>query len=129
MLQRRVIPELLDQLPADDPEALRSRQDLRRINGLMGNEHWILRSLARFSEAAESGIVEMGAGDGRLSEKLARDYANARVTAYDLAPRPAGLDPRVCWEMGDFLGLARTFWRFEETCTWRGARRVIGWRD
>jgi hypothetical protein len=213
MLKRRVISELLDHLPVDDPEALRSRRDLRRINGLMGNERWVLRAVARFAEAAGRGMVEVGAGDGLLSEKLARRYPQASVVAYDLAPRPVGLDARVCWEEGDifekpcpaggvvvanlflhhfergdlralgrwlggfevlifnepdraylphglgflirpwinrvtqhdmhvsitagfgagemvdFLGLDQTQWHFEETWTWRGARRVIGWRD
>ena len=47
MLKRTVIPELLDHLPADDPHAMRSRRDLRRINFLMGNERWIRRTLTR----------------------------------------------------------------------------------
>ncbi len=34
---RRVQPEWLDELPADDPRARRSRRDLARINALMGN--------------------------------------------------------------------------------------------
>jgi len=32
-----VIPELLDELPPDDPRAVHSRGDLRRVNKLMGN--------------------------------------------------------------------------------------------
>ena len=36
-LARRLEPELLDQLPADDPRAMRSRRDLTRINGFMAN--------------------------------------------------------------------------------------------
>jgi hypothetical protein len=38
---RQVLPEILDHLPADDPEAIGSRRDLRRINFLMGNKRWI----------------------------------------------------------------------------------------
>ena len=34
---RRVIAELLDELPPDDPRALRSRRDLRLINRIMGH--------------------------------------------------------------------------------------------
>ena len=211
--KRVVIPELLDHLPADDPEAMRSRRDLRRINRLMGNERWVCRTVRRFPEAAGRGIVEIGAGDGVLCSKLARLFARARVTAYDLAPAPGDLDSRVEWHRGDVFAapppdaggvlvanlflhhfeeasltaLARWFrdfevlvfnepdrarlphflgalmhpwinrvtrhdmhvsiragfatgeitrtpgldparWRFEETSTWRGARRVIGWR-
>ena len=35
-LARRVEPEMLDTLPADDPRAVRSRSDLRRVNRIMG---------------------------------------------------------------------------------------------
>ena len=71
MSQRVVIPELLDHLPADDLEALRSRRDLRRINFLMGNERWVCRTVSQFPDAANRGIVEIGAGDGMLCNKLA----------------------------------------------------------
>jgi hypothetical protein len=213
MLKRRVISELLDHLPPDDPEALRSRRDLLRINFLMGNERWVARAAARFPEAAARGIVEVGAGDGLLCGKLAGRFPQSPVAAYDLAPRPVDLPARVRWERGDvfeksapsggilvanlflhhfekeglralgswfrdfdvlifnepdralmphwlaylmhpwinrvtrhdmhvsitagfregemidWLRLDRTDWRFEETCSWRGARRVIGWRN
>ena len=214
MPTRQVIPELLDHLPADDPEARRSRRDLRRINFFMGNERWVCRTLRRFPEAAGRGITELGAGDGQLCGKLARLFPQARVTAHDLAPPPADLAPRVTWHRGDIftmpppasggvrianlflhhfegdplmtlgrwlgnadilvinepdratlphllgglmhpwinrvtrhdmhvsitagfakgeiprlLGLDPACWRFRETSTWRGARRVIGWQS
>jgi hypothetical protein len=210
---RIVRPEILDHLPAEDPEAMRSRRDLRRINFLMGNERWIRRTMRRFSEAASRGIVELGAGDGALISQLARMFPNAPLTACDLAPRPAALDEKVVWRDGDILSdggvmdggilVANLFlhhfegdslqrigklcdgfdllvfsepdrgfpphalgflmwpfinrvtrhdmhvsidagfaagelqqllqldpkeWRFRETSTWRGARRVLGWR-
>lgn len=99
--KRVVIPELLDHLPHDDPEAQRSRRDLRRINLLMGNEHWVCRTVRRFPEAAGRGIVEIGAGDGMLCGKLTRLFPHAAVTAYDLAPAPGDLDLRVEWRRGD----------------------------
>ncbi|MDA0812577.1 MAG: hypothetical protein O3C21_09350, partial [Verrucomicrobia bacterium] len=71
MLDRRVvIPEILDSLAAADPEAIRSRADLRMINFLMGNERWILRQLRNHPEAARKGVVEIGAGEGDLLPKL-----------------------------------------------------------
>jgi hypothetical protein len=100
---RIVIPELLDHLPADDPEALRSRRDLRRINFLMGNERWVRRTMRRFSSEANRGIIEIGAGDGLLCNQLARLFPNAPVAAYDLAPRPANLDARIIWHRGDLF--------------------------
>lgn len=101
--ERIVIPELLDHLPADDPEAVRSRLDLRRINLLMGNERWVCRTVRRFAEAAGRGIVEIGAGDGRLCNKLALQFALAPVAAYDLVPVPDGLDSRIKWHRGDIF--------------------------
>jgi hypothetical protein len=52
---------------------------------------------------AEKGIVEIGAGDGMLCGKLARRFPQAPVAAYDLAPRPAELEPRVAWHRGDLF--------------------------
>lgn len=98
-MHRQVFPELLDHLPADDPEAIRSRCDLRRINFLMGNERWIVRQARRL---APTSITELGAGEGMLSGKLA---AIAPVEGYDLAPRPASLDPRVTWHQGDLFSM------------------------
>ena len=71
MPPRIVIPEILDHLPPADPDALRSRRDLRRINFLMGNERWICREMQRFPQAAQKGIVEIGAGEGQLVNTLA----------------------------------------------------------
>lgn len=102
-MKRVVVPEILDHLAADDAEALRSRRDLRRINFLMGNERWVLAAARGFPEAAEQGIVEIGAGDGMLCGKLARRFPQADVAAYDLAPRPAVLEARVAWQRGDLF--------------------------
>jgi hypothetical protein len=102
-MQRIVKPELLDHLPAEDPDAIASRRDLRRVNFAMGNERWILRTVRRFPEAAAKGIVEIGAGGGDLAEKLVREFPTAAVAACDLAPRPGGLDPRVHWRQGDIF--------------------------
>jgi len=103
VIQRTVIPELLDHLPADDPEARRSRRDLRRINFLMGNERGVCRTVAKHAESARRGIVEIGAGDGILCGKLARLFPLASVAAYDLAPRPQDLEQRVQWNRGDIF--------------------------
>lgn len=103
MKARSVLPEILDHLPADDPKAVRSRRDLRRINFLMGNERWVLRTIQNFPDAAARGIVEIGAGDGALISKLAALFPTVELTACDLAPRPAALNPRVQWQQGDLL--------------------------
>ena len=214
-MDRHLEPEWLDHLPAVDPAAVRSRADLRRINFLMGNERWILRSLARFPAAMARGLHEWGSGDGGLLLRVAKRHPRAHLTAFDLAPRPRfddATDGHIDWRQGDLfaappgkggvlvanlflhhfdvealrklgrrcagyqvllfnepdrarlplalgglmhpfvnhvtrhdmrvsilagfrhgeiqrlLGLAAHQWRFEETSTWRGARRVIAWR-
>ncbi len=102
MMRRRVEPEILDRLPADDPRAIRSRRDLRRINFLMGNERWILRQLRRFApQLAEGGLTEIGAGEGALAGRILREYPEASIECIDLAARPAGLDPRIRWRRED----------------------------
>jgi len=100
---RVVEPEILDRLPADDPQAVRARRDLRFINWAMGNERWICRTLVNRPKATAAGIVELGAGDGALAGKLVHLLPGVPVCACDLAPRPGGLDQRVEWRQGDVL--------------------------
>lgn len=87
---RQLIPELLDQLPAEDPAAIRSRQDLRRIN-------WFMRNAATIATAARqhwSGpppkrLVDLGAGDGALvlalKKRLGQHWPDLAVTLVDRA--------------------------------------------
>ncbi len=75
-MKRRVEPEWLDELPAEDPRAVGSRRDLTRINRIMGN----VGILGRLIGDATAGrpprrVVELGAGDGRLLLELARRLA------------------------------------------------------
>lgn len=89
-LPRRVLPELLDELPADDPRAVRSRRDLRRVNRLMGARSLLLRALDKAAPAAPRRLVELGAGDGtmmlRLAQSRARQWPNTDVTLLDRQP-------------------------------------------
>ena len=73
------------------------------MNFLMGNERWIQRAIRRFPDAVKRGIVEIGAGEGDLCGRLARQFPQAPLTSYDLAPRPPGLDSRVNWIQGDLF--------------------------
>ncbi len=83
-LPRRVEPELLDDLPASDPRARRSRDDLRRIHRFMGTLGAAQRAMDEASVAAPPRrIVELGAGDGSLMLRLARARA-ARWPAVEL---------------------------------------------
>jgi hypothetical protein len=103
MKARIVEPEILDHLPHDDPAARCSRLDLRRINFLMGNERWILRSLEHSTHAVASMVCELGAGDGGLVSEIHRRFPKCRITACDLAPRPEGLATGIDWRSGDVL--------------------------
>jgi hypothetical protein len=90
-LARRVEPELLDSLPADDPRAARSRNDLRRINRIMGTCGLIARALDPLVRASDSPrIVELGAGDGslmlRIAKLRARRWPKLQVGLLDMQP-------------------------------------------
>ena len=86
---RRVEPEWLDELPADDPRAVRSRADLRRINALMGNARIVAGEIrAGEIRALHPGgvrtIAEIGAGDGHFAARLAMALGGAaRMTLVD----------------------------------------------
>lgn len=98
--ERILTPELLDDLPHDDPTAKRSRMDLRRINFLMGNHRILHRQLRNFPW---SSLREWGAGDGRFLQRLRCRYRDSVLTGIDLIPRPAGLDRSILWHQGDVL--------------------------
>lgn len=70
-MTRVLQPELLDSLPADNPEAARSRADLRRVNAWMGHRRIFLRTLPAARPANVRRMVELGAGDGTLALALA----------------------------------------------------------
>lgn len=72
---RLVQPELLDELPADDPRAIRARGDLRRVNRIMAALFVVLRALDRTVLRPPQSIVELGAGDGTFMLRLARSRA------------------------------------------------------
>ena len=89
-MERVVEPELLDQLPPSDPRAIHSRRDLRRINFWMGNVGLIQKRLLELKPSPKR-ILEIGAGDGRLMEKLAIRFGpqwgkNVSVVFLDIHP-------------------------------------------
>jgi hypothetical protein len=87
-MNRRVEPELLDELPANDPRAMRSRRDLRRVNALMGNASVIARAVLEASDGRPPRqLVDLGAGDGtfmlRLAKRLSPAWPNVGLTLVD----------------------------------------------
>jgi hypothetical protein len=98
-LARRVEPELLDDLAADDPRAQRSRDDLRRIHRAMATLPIVERALDRGTSGfAPRTLLELGAGDGSLMLRLAQNRAalwpDVHVTLLDRLNlvRPQTLD-------------------------------------
>ncbi len=79
-MRRRVEPELLDDLPADDPTAVRSRSDLQRLNPIMRHPRILARLIRGHVDEAivrrrPIRLVELGAGDGTLLLRLAREWS------------------------------------------------------
>jgi hypothetical protein len=72
---RRLETELLDILPADDPDAVHSRRDLKLLNAVMLHPAIMARRMRRHAVVAPKRIVELGAGDGSLMLRLARRLA------------------------------------------------------
>ena len=79
-MRRLVEPELLDGLPATNPQAAGSRADLRRLNFIMGHAGILWRAIRPHSIAKpvlnrSLRVVELGAGDGSLALELARRWS------------------------------------------------------
>src|SRR5260370_39578791 len=80
-------PEWLDELPPQDPRAVRSRADLRRVNWVMANARLLAKAL---TEGLTPGtrIVDLGSGDGSLMLGVARALRRPgmELTLVDRAP-------------------------------------------
>ena len=81
MMSRVVAAEALDHLAADDPAALRSRRDLRRVHQAMGTRRILLRAIRATQmyrqRAGPLRVLELGAGDGTLMLGVAQALAGA----------------------------------------------------
>lgn len=97
MIERRLTPELLDELPSDDPAAIRSRKDLSFINEVMGNYRWIASRMNR-----PGNWLEIGAGTGSLARQIP-GTGSVRVTGVDFAPRPDTWPESWDWHQGDLF--------------------------
>ncbi len=90
-MTRVVLAETLDGLAADDPSALRSHRDLRRIHRVMGTRAIVLRGLRAMAllrrGAAPMRVLELGAGDGSLmlgvARELGRQWPRVELTLLD----------------------------------------------
>jgi O-methyltransferase domain len=82
---RVLTPEILDFLPPDHPGAIRSRRDLARINGVMGQGAIMAKALTGFP--APKLLADLGGGDGRfllgLAKRLAKRWPGVRAVILD----------------------------------------------
>ena len=69
-MERIIEPEWLDELPAGEPRALGSRNDLRRINWFMNNAGIIAHALRDAGKPRR--VLDLGSGDGALALRVAQ---------------------------------------------------------
>ena len=101
-MKRVCLPEMLDALPPDHPDAQHSRRDLRIINVIMRNRGWLVSSVKASVRPGER-ILEIGAGTGELA--MALQAEGLPVDGLDRWPRPPGWPEGSAWHQGDL----RTF--------------------
>ena len=88
MRLRTIEPEWLDAMPAQDPAAMQSRRDLKRLNA------WMLQPtiMARLLQRTMNGnrrrvIIDLGAGDGafmlKVAERLAPKWSDVGLLLVD----------------------------------------------
>ncbi len=89
LAHRKVEPEILDGLHEDDPRAVASRRDLRRINMLMFQSGIMTRLLRKHVDEPPGRILEIGAGDGgfmlSVARRLAKSWPGVEITLLDRA--------------------------------------------
>ena len=95
-MTRMIEPEWLDELPPDDPDAVRSRRDLCRVNGLMRHHRIMAEVLKRrLNGNRPVHIVDLGAGDGNFFLGVARQFPAPAVSRSRVfrSGSPDGRDP------------------------------------
>ncbi|CDX19933.1 conserved hypothetical protein [Mesorhizobium sp. ORS 3324] len=106
LAQRSLVPEILDELAADDARAQRSRRDLARINALMFQAPIMASLMRKFIARPPARILEIGAGDGtfmlKVARRMARDWRDVELTMLD---RVGLVTPQLT---ADFAGLGWT---------------------
>src|ERR1700756_836309 len=65
-------PDLLDQMAPEDPKAVTSRRDIKRINAVMLQDAVIRSAISRCGLVSPRRVLDLGGGDGTLTLKVAR---------------------------------------------------------
>jgi hypothetical protein len=110
-MDRVIEPEWLDELPTEEPRALHSRADLRRLNWLMDHAGILARELS--FAAKPQRVLDLGGGDGAFALRFlkATGWRRCEVVMADRRPviSPkirdgfAALDCSVTWLQCDVL--------------------------
>ncbi|HTI71348.1 MAG TPA: hypothetical protein VMF06_15360 [Candidatus Limnocylindria bacterium] len=84
---RVVKPERLDELPPNDPLAVGSRTDIRRLNSILGSANVLALALRQhlpntIGSSRPLRWVDLGGGDGTLLLQMARQLAPLGFTAH-----------------------------------------------
>ncbi len=87
-MQRVIEPEILDELPAEDPRAIHSRADLRRVNWFMNNPGTVAQVMRGMPVPKR--ILDLGAGDGSFALRVAQ-LCRWRAVEFILLDRTASL--------------------------------------
>jgi hypothetical protein len=101
---RQVLPEKLEELPEEHPDARKSRRDLLMVNAIMRNHAWMIAQVRKHYQPGWD-IVELGAGDGALGQKLLRQgpVKPWDLHGVDLVAAPADWPPQAHWHQGNVL--------------------------
>ncbi len=109
---RRLEPELLDRMAADDPRAIRVRRDLGLVNAFMRNARCMASALKKHAaDRKPHTIVDLGSGDGRVALQVARQLAS-----YWPGVRVILLDQQNIVNETTRAGFAALNWSVETVC-------------
>jgi 2-polyprenyl-3-methyl-5-hydroxy-6-metoxy-1,4-benzoquinol methylase len=100
---QKLTPEILDHLPAEHPDAVQSRKDIRAFNRALGNWRWFAKVLPHLARPGEK-TLEIGAGSGDLCARL--DRLGLWADGLDLVPRPANFSAARAWHETDLFNFA-----------------------
>jgi hypothetical protein len=89
---RHIEPEILDDLPSNDPRAIKSRRDLQRLNLWLGHRRILSNALdASLWPNNAPHLAEIGCGDATLATRVIRKIPPGTITLVD---RQGPVEPR-----------------------------------
>jgi len=101
-----VLPEILDRLPHNHPDAVASRRDITLLNRVCGARRWWLRRLPELLRPGER-VLELGAGGGELAALLRSRMPALRLDGLEVCPRPLDWPALAGWHQVSALEFDR----------------------